>query len=195
VDDNILETMWSTIIDPKYKFFEKENELYKKINLKQQLIESFLKINETVYHTSEPFHKFFSKKSDFEVIWYPIKFSDVMSGLSDLLTTPFVMEIMVESLPKMGTNTISEPEIRNRFLSRLNGFECAEAEWRSLSHIISKVTTNGLLILNNEPVSNIWKLSPEDFNVLVPQVLRRIKEALTKVKKNSIDGEAAREFR
>jgi len=60
-----------------------------------------------------------------------------MASLQDLLNTPFVVEILVNTLPKMASNTVSEADIRKKFLEHLSKkFDNVDAEWRTLTSII-----------------------------------------------------------
>jgi hypothetical protein len=131
--------MWDLVVDKNSKFFTKENGLYQQINLDKSIIGLFEKNHSLVYENSERFKKFFDSKRRIFGIWYPVKYNNAVKDIGELIKTPFMLEIIIDSLPKLEESVISENSIKKQFLERCenSGFSFQQ-EWKRMKKMIQK---------------------------------------------------------
>ena len=131
--------MWDLVEDKNSNFFKKENGLYQQIDLDKSIIGLFEKNHSLVYENSEVFKKFFDSKRRIFGIWYPVKYNNALKDIRELVKTPFMLEIIIDSLPKLEESVISENSIKKQFLERCenSGFSFQQ-EWKRMKKIIQK---------------------------------------------------------
>jgi hypothetical protein len=95
----------------------------------------FYKQAENQFGNVKIFQEFLGCKKINET-WSPQKYNQAMIGIEDLTRTPFMLEIIIKSLPKLKDSTISETRVKKLFLDKLKGSEFSDLEWKKIEDLI-----------------------------------------------------------
>ena len=146
-DTDELNELWEGI-KPYMSVVDEITGYYKDIDLSSDPLEILKKQSDYNYIKICQFENRIIQKS----IWQPSKYAKEMHPFEDLLSTPFMMMIIVQILPSLSKKCIDEADIKKKFLFNLN-MDKDEAN-KIFSRLKKKVSTYISMITLTELTSD-----------------------------------------